>query len=144
MLSELYHLSKNITQSGGEPRLVHADCGEPGLSTNTNFRLVLGPNGSALKLDILDMGDTKGANHLALWTLKKGNFQFFPATRVSKPLLGFKPDHEIWVALKKHPHESLIQLLSTEPRFSLPSYGGERDQAERITRWSHKEPDPLS
>lgn len=144
MLSELYHLSKNVAKGQGEPNLVHTDFGEPGLSTNTNLRLTLGPNGIIVKLDLLDSSDTKGDNRLVLWTLKKSNFKFFPAVRVKSPLISIDPGSTVWDSIKKSTKVSLLRVLSHEPSsYSLKFKGGERDQAERIRQWRHDESDVL-
>ncbi|MEM7011376.1 MAG: hypothetical protein AAF585_07825, partial [Verrucomicrobiota bacterium] len=144
MLSELYHLSKNISMAHGETNLVHADFGEPGLSTNTNLRLILGPNGAILKLDTLDSPDTKGDNRLALWTLKKGNFKYFPAVRVRTPLISLDPSDGFWDASKKSPKESLLQLLSSGESVKPLALKSERDQADRMSQWEHDEIDVLA
>lgn len=144
MLSELYHLSKNVAKGQGEANLVHTDFGVPGLSTNTNLRLILGPNGTIVKLDLLDPADTKGDNRLVLWTLKKGNFKFFPAVRIGTPLISFEPSDKVWEALKKSPKESLLQLLSGEVNVEPLGLDGERDQAERVSQWRHDESEVLA
>jgi hypothetical protein len=143
MLSELYHLSKNIAKGQGEANLVHTDFGEPGLSTNTNLRLILGPNGTMVKLDLLDSADTKGDNHLVLWTLKKYNFKFFPAVRIDAPLISLEPSDKVWEVLKRSPKEGLLQLLSGEKKVEPIGLNGEREQAERISQWRHDESDVL-
>lgn len=82
MLAELYHIAKNLSHQGQEKRLVHADFGEPGLSTNVNLRLLLSDEGTIVRLDPLQAEDA-----VSLWTLKKHNFKFFPAVRMPNPLL---------------------------------------------------------
>lgn len=144
MLSELYHLSKNVAKAQGEASLVHADFGEPGLSTNTNLRLILGPNSTIVKLDLLDSADTKGDNRLVLWTLKKGNFKFFPAVRIGTPLISLEPTDQAWEDLKQSPKESLLHLLSGGKNVEPLRLDGERAQAERISHWRHHESNALA
>lgn len=139
MLSELYHLSKNIAKGQGKGNLVHADFGEPGLSGRTNFKLTIGPNGTVVNFGPLESIDTKGDNYLALWTLKKGNFKFFPAVRVGTPLISLDTSDQFWEKLKKSPKASVIELLSGERNVYPLRLSGERDQAKRILKWEDHE-----
>ncbi len=133
MLSELYHIAKNLSHRGQEKRLVHADFGEPGLSTNVNLRLLLKEDGRIVRLEVLQSTEA-----ISLWTLKKGNFKFFPAVRIPKPLIDVPTDDPAWKTLKKPTVEALRSLLSSwkeevQP-VNLPS---EREQATRMMKWEH-------
>jgi hypothetical protein len=133
MLSELYHIAKNQSHQGQEKRLVHADFGEPGLSTNLNLRLLLSEDGKIVRLETLQAADA-----ISLWTLKKGNFKFFPAVRMPNPLVALPTDDPAWKALKKPTAEALRSLLSNWKQkvqpVNLPS---EREQATRMLKWEH-------
>jgi len=133
MLSELYHIAKNLSHQGIEKVLVHQDCDKPGLSTNVNLRLLLSADGKIVRLEALQSTEA-----VSLWTLKKGNFKFFPAVRMPNSLLAVPADHPAWKALKKPTIEALRSLLSSwkdkvQP-VSLPS---EREQATRMIKWKH-------
>jgi hypothetical protein len=133
MLSELYHIAKNLSHQGQEKRLVHADFGEPGLSTNVNLRLLVSENSMIVRLDALQPADAT-----SLWTLKKGNFKFFPAVRMPNPLLGLSATDPAWKDLKKLTAQVLRSLLSSSKEkvqpVNLPS---EREQATRMLKWEH-------
>ena len=135
MLSELYHIAKNLSQQGQEKRLVHADFGEPGLSTNVNLRLLLSEDGKIVRLEPLQAVDA-----ISLWTLKKGNFKFFPAVRIPDPLLKVMPDDDLWQALKKSTPDTIQTLLREKKDKVQPlNMPQEREQALRITKWRHED-----
>lgn len=135
MLSELYHIAKNLSHQGQGKRLVHADFGEPGLSANVNLRLLLSEDGKIVRLDALQPADAT-----SLWTLKKGNFKFFPAVRMPNPLLGLSATDPAWKDLKKPTAQVLRSLISSSKEkvqpVNLPS---EREQATRMLKWEHDE-----
>lgn len=140
MLSELYNIAKNLSHQGQEKRLVHADFGEPGLSTNVNLRLLLSQEGKIVRLEVLQAIDA-----VSLWTLKKGNFKFFPAVRMPNPLLALAADDLEWKALKKSTAASLRSLFfdrkdNVQPMDVAP----ERDQASRMMKWQHDDRDSIA
>ncbi len=133
MLSELYHIAKNLSHQGQEKRLVHADFGEPGLSTNVNLRLLLTEDGKIVRLEALQIADAA-----SLWTLKKGGFRFFPAVRMPNPLLDLSVDDPVWKALKKPTVEALRSLLSSgKDKVQPVNVRSEREQATRMMKWEH-------
>jgi hypothetical protein len=133
MLSELYHIAKNLSHQGQEKRLVHADFGDPGLSTNVNLRLLLSEDGQIVRLEALLA--TEAVN---LWTLKKGNFKFFPAIRMPNSLLHVPPDDPAWKVLKKPTSDTLRCLLSSwKEKVQSVNLPSEREQAARMTTWKH-------
>lgn len=133
MLSELYHIAKNLSHQGQEKRLVHADFGEPGISTNINLRLLLGEDARIVRLEALQATEA-----VSLWTLKKGNFKFFPAVRMPNPLLDLPPDDPAWKVLKKPTAETLLSVLSScKEKVQLVNLPSERDQATRMISWKH-------
>jgi hypothetical protein len=139
MLSELYHIALNLKKQGFDTEKVHSDFGEPGLSTNTNFLLTLGDNGAILRFDRPSRDDLVG-----LWTLKNGNFKFFPAIRLPHPLLKIPVNDPIWTELKKPTIGKLRALMNGDKQaIQTMDLKGEREQAERIRRWTHKEADVL-
>lgn len=139
MLSELYHIAKNLSHQGQEKRLVHADFGKPGLSTNANLRLLLNEEGRIVQLEAL-----QAAEAISLWTLKKGNFKFFPAVRMSKPLIDVPTDDPVWKTLKKPAGEALRLLLSNWKEKVPPiNLSSEREQATRMMKWEHDDKDAV-
>ena len=133
MLSELYHIAKNLSHQGQERRLVHADFGEPGLSTNVNLRLLLSENGKIVRLEVLQATEA-----VSLWTLKKGGFRFFPAVRMPNPLLGLSATDPAWKDLKKPTAQVLRSLLSSlKGKVQLVNLPSEREQATRMLKWEH-------
>lgn len=135
MLSELYHIAKNLNHQGQEICLVHADFGDPGLSTNVNLRLLLSEDGKIVRLEALQAADA-----VSLWTLKKGNFKFFPAVRMPNPLVDLPTDDAAWKVLKKPTVEELQSLLSSwKEKIQSVNLTSEREQASRIMKWEHDE-----
>ncbi|MBA3543245.1 MAG: hypothetical protein H0T83_02215, partial [Chthoniobacterales bacterium] len=135
MLSELYHIALNLKKQGHQAEAVHADFGEPGLSTNVNLRLLLGDAGTIVRLDCPSRDDLVG-----LWTLKKGNFKYFPAIRLPNPLLTLSIDDPVWNRLKKPTAKDLRSVMSAKRQAMQPvMLIGEREQAERMKRWTHEE-----
>ncbi|MFA7345210.1 MAG: hypothetical protein WC003_12980 [Terrimicrobiaceae bacterium] len=135
MLSELFHIAKNLSHQGKEKRLVHADFGEPGLSTNVNLRLLLSGDGRIVRLEALQATEA-----VSLWTLKKGGFRFFPAVRMPNPLLDMSADDPAWKALKKPTVEALRSLLSSRKDKVQPvNVPSEREQASRMMKWNHED-----
>jgi len=133
MLSELYHIAKNLSHQGQQKRLVHADFGEPGLSTRSNLYLLLGGDGEIVKLEVLQTSET-----ISLWTLKKGNFKFFPAARMPKPLIALPANDPRWNEIKTLTPQTLRALLSAQIHAVQPiDVHHERKQAERISDWRH-------
>lgn len=140
MLSELYHIAKNLSHQGQEKRLVHADFGDPGLSTNVNLRLLLSEHGQIVRLEVLPATES-----VCLWTLKKGNFKFFPAVRMPNPLLGVPTDDPVWQALKKPTAEVLRALLvSWKDKVQPMKLPSEREQATRMIKWTHNDQEAFS
>lgn len=139
MLTELYHIVKNLSISEQEQSLVHVDFGEPGLSTNQNLLLVIGDNGEILKLEALVSKETE-----CLWTLKKGNFKFFPAVRMPNPMISIPIDVPDWSVLKKLSTENLRTILTERGQNLLEiDLHNESDQAKRILSWSHDDHEAL-
>jgi len=140
MLSELYHIAKNLSHQGQEKRQVHADFGEPGLSGHLNLRLLLSEDGKIVRLEALQSTDA-----VSLWILKKGNFNYFPAVRMPNPLFEVSADDPEWKALKKPTAETLRSLLSSRKdkiqSINLPS---EREQATRMIKWKHADQKAVS
>ena len=135
MLSELYHIAKNLSHQGQEKRLVHADFGEPGLSTNVNLRLLLSEDGRIVRLEVLQTTEA-----VSLWTLKKGNFKFFPAVRMPNPLFDLSAGDPPWKLLKKFTVEALLSLLSSWKEKVQPvNLSSEREQATRMMKWEHND-----
>lgn len=133
MLSELYHIAKNLSLQGQEKRLVHTDFGEPGVSTNVNLRLLLSEDGKIVRLGVLQATET-----MSLWTLKKGNFKFFPAVRMPNSLFEVAADDPAWKTLKKPTVEELRSMLSSWKEKIRPlSLSSEREQATRMMKWEH-------
>jgi hypothetical protein len=139
MLGELYHIALNLKRQGYETEGAHPDFGEPGLSTNSNFRLTLGDEGTIRRFDRPSQDELVG-----LWTLKKGNFKFFPAVRLPNPLLNVAIDDAVWAELKKPTVDMLrTQLDAHEDALQAVNLKAEREQADRITAWAHKETEVL-
>ena len=135
MLSELYHIAKNLNQQGQEIGLVHTDCDKPGISTNLNLRLLLSDDGKIIRLDALQATDA-----VSLWTLKKGNFKFFPAVRMPNPLLDVSGNDPAWMALKKPTSAALRSLLSSwKDKVQPVNVPSEREQATRMMMWKHND-----
>ena len=133
MLSELYHIAKNLSHQGQEKRLVHADFGEPGLSVHLNLRLLLSEDGKIVRLEALQSTDA-----VSLWTLKNGNFKYFPAVRMPNPLLDVPTDDPAWKELKKPTVEVLRSMLSSWKEKVQPvTLQSEREQATRMMKWEH-------
>ena len=139
MLAELFHVSKNLVKSGQEQALVHVDFGEPGLSTKTNLKLLLGQDGTIVELDELAQNDKE-----TLWILKKGNFNFFPTVRMRHPLLSIDPGSPEWAMFKK-PSVEILQSELAARRADLVGVNlkAEIAQAKRILKWSHKDYETL-
>lgn len=139
MLAELYHIALNLKKQGTETELVHADFGEPGLSTNLNLRLILSKGRTMLRLDRPSQDEFVG-----LWTLKKGNFKFFPAIRLPNPLLKVSVHDAVWSDLKKPTIDVLRRLMDARKQAIQPvDLKAELEQAKRMKRWNHKETDVL-
>lgn len=81
MIAELYRLAQNLRAQKEGIDLVHADLGKPGLSAYKTFHFILKEKGD-VKLNLLT-----GADDLTLWTLKSGNFKYFPAFRPDSPMV---------------------------------------------------------
>jgi hypothetical protein len=140
MLTELYHIAKNLSKSQHEQSLVHVDFGEPGLSTNQNLLVLLGEDGAIRKIEPLLAKDAD-----SLWTLKKGNFKFFPAVRMPNPLIIFPLDSVEWATLKKPSVDRLRKLISDHrEQCSDVQLKSETDQAQRILKWKHPEIETLT
>ena len=140
MLSELYHIAKNLSHQGQEKLLVHADFGEPGLSGHLNLRLLLSEDGKIVRLEALQSTDA-----VSLWTLKKGNFKYFPAVRVPNPLLEVPSDDSVWKTLKKPTGEALQSMLSSRKDKLQPmNLLSEREQATRMMKWAHDDQEAMS
>ena len=133
MLSELYHIAKNLNHQGQEKRLVHADFGEPGLSTNVNLRLLFNDAGRIVRLEVLQKVD-----EACLWTLKKGKKRFFPAVRLKCPLLKLAPNDPAWKEIKKPTSAALRSLLAARGKdIQKMDLRGECAQAKRMKNWKH-------
>jgi len=131
MLSELYHIAKNLSHQGQEKRLVHADFGKPGLSAKLNLYLLLGEDGEIVKLEVLQSAET-----FSLWTLKKGGFKFFPAVRMPNPLIAVPAGDPRWNDIKTPTPGTLRSLLSAQIEGVQPiDMRHERKQAERMSVW---------
>ncbi|MBX3741288.1 MAG: hypothetical protein KF712_09880 [Akkermansiaceae bacterium] len=137
MLNELYLLALNLKSSGVEQEPVHVDFGEPGLSSYQNFHIALEAPGRIAFARPLETPES-------FWTLKKGNFKFFPAVRLSSPLVDLPPDAPQRADFKKTTGEVLYRLLEETP-LSLNEFEfkSEREQARRILAWKHKDSESL-
>lgn len=139
MLTELYHIAKNLRKSDQEQSLVHVDFGDPGLSTNQNLLLTIGESGEILKLEALAPKEAE-----CLWTLKKGNFKFFPAVRMPNPLLSIPTNAPDWNILKKLTAENLRNILAERQKYFLEiNLHAESDQATRMQSWNHDDHETL-
>lgn len=134
MLSELYHLAKNLSHQGQEKLLVHTDFGEPGLSGHLNLRLLFNDAGRIVRLEVLQKMD-----ETCLWTLKKGKKRFFPAVRLKHPLLQLLPNEPAWQEIKKPTSTALRSLLESRKKdIRTMDLRGECVQAERMKVWKHE------
>lgn len=131
MLNELYQLAAALRSDGGQADPVHVDFTEPGLSSNQNLRVVLGPSGGVESVGPLMNPDF-------LWTLKKGNFKYFPAARISAPLITLTPEDPLCAELKKPTAAILLRLLEEKKdEFNTFAFKGELEQARRMLQWEH-------
>lgn len=107
MLSELFQLARNLAVRGIDTPLVHPNFGEPGLSSKTTLRVVLCEKGAPASVavaatsgdvetdkvgvgaDVAQLSLVTQDDQAGFWTLKQGNFGFFPAVRLAtkRPLL---------------------------------------------------------
>jgi len=139
MLSELYHIAKNLSHQEQEEYLVHVNFGDPGLSTKLNLQLLLGWDGRIVRLEALQAEDSA-----SLWTLKQGNKRYFPAVRLSRPLISVLPTDPMWEEMKKNSAEVLRDLAANRKRDpKAMRFPLERKQAERILKWTHEDHDCL-
>lgn len=136
MITELYRLAQNLRLHKSEREWVHADFGVPGMSTYKTFHLILKEAGD-LRLELMGNPDD-----YALWTLKSGNFKYFPAFRPDSPLIDIAMDQ-----LEKSPtKESLLAILKgtdedrTRKSIWEKSLAGIQGQVERILKWKSESP----
>ena len=135
MLSELYHIAKNLNLQEQEGNLVHVNFGDPGLSTKLNLQLLMGWDGKIVRLEALQAEDSA-----SLWTLKQGNKRYFPAVRLSRPLISVLPTDPMWEEMKKNSAGVLRNLTANGKRDpKAMRFPLERKQAERILKWTHED-----
>ena len=141
MLAELLHLTRNLDEQGIVSILVHKDFRKPGLSSYTTLKAVLGPDGRIIRLALLTPDDQPG-----LWTLKRGNFNFFPAVRVPASPLELAPDDERWLLLAKNPSAETLRNIvcdQTRPPVQDIDLAKLRDeQVARMLRWTQTSSEP--
>ena len=141
MLAELLHLTRNLDEQGIVPILVHKDFRKPGLSSYITLKAVLNHDGSIIRLALLAPEEEPG-----LWTLKRGNFNFFPAVRIPASPLELSADDERWSLLANNPSiETLRRIVSdhTRPPIQGINLAKLRDeQAARILKWAHPSTEP--
>ena len=140
MLAELLQLSRNLTGQGIESDLVHRDFEKPGLSSYTTLKAVLNEQGQIVRLETLLDEEISG-----LWTLKKGNFKFFPAIRMPNSPLVLNVSDERWDLLKNPTIEKLRDLLqqSHESYQEIDLSNLQVEQVERIFHWQNDENEEL-
>ena len=132
MLSELYDLALNLQNEGIEIEPSHKDFDTPGLSVNHNLVVRLDSQGSLCGFSALSAADSS-----ALWTLKNGNFDFFPATRVNAPVFEIPTDDPLWKQINAASVLDAVNRFRVVARAVQFSNGiGIRRQAERIRGWS--------
>ena len=141
MLAELLHLTRNLDEQGIVSILVHKDFRRPGLSSYTTLKAVLAPDGRIIRLALLTPDDQPG-----LWTLKRGNFNFFPAVRVPASPLELSPTDERWLLLAKSPSaETLRNIVSDQTRPPVQDIDLAKlrdEQAARMLKWTQPSPEP--
>lgn len=96
MLAELYQLSRNLKAQGIDTELSHADFSSPGITSHTTVRAVICSDGNSLALYPFNKDNARN-----LWTLKKGNFAYFPAIRPQSPIFQVSPENELWERIEK-------------------------------------------
>lgn len=135
MLIELLTLAKNLKAQGVEAGLVHRDFFRPGTSSHTTLRAVLDEEGRLVRLLPIAREDQE------LWTLRKGNFKYFPSVRSSKkwsaPPICWDMDDERWEDLEKTlGTEELRNLfLTCEGELQGIDLSDLEDQVARLDKW---------
>lgn len=131
MLSELHQLARNLRIQGIDVEASHKDFGAPGLSGRASLRVRLTDNGIPVEVTSASPSDIP-----ALWTLKKYNFDFFPAVRVDRPVFDVPLDDPFWAP--KLTRQSVLDAINRHrPKArAIEIAAGVADQAGRIRRWA--------
>jgi len=135
MLIELLTLAKNLKVQGIDAGLVHRDFFRPGTSGHITLRAVLNEEGRIVRLVPTSSEDQD------LWTLRKGNFKYFPAVRPSKkwstPPICLDIDDERWNVLEKTLSAKDLRnlLLACNEDLQGVDLSDVDDQVARIAAW---------
>lgn len=135
MLIELLALARNLKAQGIDTGLVHRDFDRPGVSSHATLRMILNESGEVIRLRPIAKGDED------LWTLKRGNFKYFPAARPPCPPIRLDIDDARWKVFEQssEPDDLRNSLISCEGQIQDVDLSGLNDQTERLCKWSSSE-----
>lgn len=134
MLAELLQLRRNLQQQGISTELSHRDFDKPGLSGYETLKAMLDENGN-IRLRQLLSDEAPG-----VWTLKKGNFKFFPAVRLPNPPIAIDVSSNHW-QLSKQPDIDGLNIILDFAKQGIQKIDLSdirKDQVARILRWNPK------
>ncbi|MDD2884882.1 MAG: hypothetical protein PHT48_07575 [Dechloromonas sp.] len=131
MLIELLTLARNLKAQGIDTGLVHRDFDRPGVSSHASLKVILNERGEIARLLPIVKGDEY------LWTLKRGNFKYFPAVRPEKPPICLNVDDDEKWSIFENParfDELSNCIVACDGLLQEINLSGLGDQVQRISQ----------